>query len=120
LIQLLIKVQFPTILLKLSQFSIVLNTVSPQTAYGYPLDLPTFEWVDLYALKIVFPDGNVDFAYLKRYNPIPVGPNERAEDVDPCIFNGHLEHEKTVYVTLVGCPFTKNFQVFRIYKTFIN
>jgi hypothetical protein len=81
------------------------------TAYGHPLALPTFEWVDLYALKVVYPDGNVDFAFLKRYNPIPIGPSERAEDVDPCIFKGHLEQEKTVHVTLTGCPFTKNFQV---------
>jgi hypothetical protein len=55
----------------------------------------------------------VDFANLKRYNPIPIGPNERAEDVDPCIFNGHLEEEKNVHVTLAGCPFTKNFQVIK-------
>ena len=91
------------------------------TAYCYPLDeLPTFEWVDLYALKIVYPDGNIDFAYLKRYNPIPIGPNERAQDVDPCIFRGLLEQEKTVHVTLAGCPFTKNFQVIDIVHSQVN
>jgi len=81
------------------------------TAYGYPLELPTFEWVDMSTLKIVYPNGNVDFAPLKSYNPIPVGPNERAEDVDLCIFTGYLTEEENVHITLAGCPFTNNFQV---------
>jgi hypothetical protein len=81
------------------------------TAYGYPLELPSFEWVDKSTLKIVYPDGHADFAHLRSYNPIPVGPNERAEDVDPCIFNGYLVEENNVHITLAGCPLTNNFQV---------
>ena len=62
-------------------------------------------------LKITYPDGNVDFALLKEYNPIPSGVNERLEDVDQCIYNGYLQEESNVYITLVGCANTYNFQV---------
>jgi len=81
------------------------------TVYGLPLEeVPSFEWVSSDSLKIIYPNGNVDFANLKQYNPIPVGPNERAESVDPCIFNGYLKEESNVYITLTGCPFTNTFQ----------
>ena len=62
-------------------------------------------------LKVTFPDGQEDVAVLKRYNPIAVGPNEREEDVDQCIFDGYLSEEKDVYVTVTGCPSTGNFDV---------
>jgi len=81
------------------------------TVHGLPLEeVPSFEWVSTDSLKINYPNGNADFADLKQYNPIPVGPNERAESVDPCIFNGYLKEESNVYITLAGCPFTNNFQ----------
>lgn len=81
--------------------------------------LPTFQWLNEFApfstvplLKISFPDGNQDdFAILKSYNPVPVGVNEREEDVDPCIFEGHLLNEPDTQITLTGCPFTMNFEV---------
>ena len=81
------------------------------TALGYHHEAPIFEWVNSASLKIIYPNGNEDFADLKKYNPIPVGPNERAEAVDPCIFNGFLREESNVYITLTGCPFTNTFQV---------
>jgi hypothetical protein len=62
-------------------------------------------------LKITFPDGSEDTAVLKRFNPIPAGPNEREEDVDPCIFDGYLRQEDDSYVTVTGCPLTGNFDV---------
>ncbi len=82
--------------------------------------LPTFQWLNEFApfstvplLKISFPDGNEDdFAILKSYNPVPAGPNEREEDVDPCIFEGHLLNDPEAFVTLTGCPFTMNFEVY--------
>jgi hypothetical protein len=62
-------------------------------------------------LKVTFQDGQEDIAVLKRYNPIPVGPNEREENVDQCIFDGYLADEKDVYVTVTGCPLSGNFDV---------
>jgi len=62
-------------------------------------------------LKVTFPNGEEDIAALKRYNPIPIGPNERAEDVDQCIFDGYLSQEEAVYVTVTGCPSSGNFDV---------
>lgn len=76
--------------------------------------VPKFTWMRTQPqplLKITFPDGSEDTAVLKRYNPIPAGPNERAEDVDPCIFDGFLSQEKDAYVTVTGCPLTGNFDV---------
>ncbi len=85
------------------------------SAYGNQSETPIFEWVNAASLKIIYPNGKVDFADLKKYNPIPVGPNERSEAVDPCIFNGFLREESKVYITLAGCPFAETFQV--TYKT---
>jgi hypothetical protein len=48
---------------------------------------------------------------LRRYNPIPAGPNERAEDIDSCIYDGYLKDESDVYVTVTGCASSNNFQV---------
>jgi len=62
-------------------------------------------------LKISFPDGSVDFAELKYFNPIPVGINERAEDVDSCIYDGYLRLESDSYVTVTGCAFSSSFSV---------
>lgn len=76
--------------------------------------IPEFSWLRVQPqplLKITFPDGFEDTAVLKRFNPIPAGPNERAEDVDPCIFDGYLSHEDDVYVTVTGCPSSGNFDV---------
>ncbi len=82
-----------------------------KTAVGYQSGAPEFEWVNGASLKIIYPNGNVDFADLKKYNPIPVGPNERSDAVDPCIFNGFLREESDAYITLAGCPFANTFQV---------
>jgi len=76
--------------------------------------VPKFTWLKTQPqplLKITFPDGSEDTAVLKRFNPIPVGPNEREEDVDPCIFDGYLRQEDDSYVTVTGCPLTGNFDV---------
>ena len=63
-------------------------------------------------MKIAFPDGGEDdFAVLQNFNPIPVGPAERSEDVDNCIYHGNLLKEKDVYVTVTGCPDANSFQV---------
>jgi hypothetical protein len=85
--------------------------VSCQTA------VPIFSWqseplAPVPHLKITFPDGSKDdFALLRPYNPVPLGPTERAEDVDACIYDGYLQDEKDVYVTLTGCANSDNFQV---------
>ena len=87
------------------------STASCQTA------LPIFTWQNdplatVPLLKISFPDGSKDdFAVLRTYNPVPLGPTERAEDVDSCIYDGYLQDEKDVYVTLTGCANSHNFQV---------
>jgi hypothetical protein len=63
-------------------------------------------------LKITFPDGDEDdFAVLRRFNPIPQGRTERADDIDDCIFHGYLLKEKDVYITVTGCPQSNNFEV---------
>jgi len=81
---------------------------------------PSFSWLENRAseagvpiLQVTFPDANdVDFIHLKQFNPIPIQPHERAEDVDPCIFEGHLENEPDVYAVLTsGCPYENSFQV---------
>ncbi len=80
---------------------------------------PQFTWLRAQPqplLKVTFPDGQEDVAVLKRFNPIPIGPNERAENVDQCIFDGYLSEEKDVYVTVTGCPLTGNFDV--LFPTF--
>lgn len=80
---------------------------------------PIFEWIgrlssdEVPRLKIIFPDGGEDdIAVLQRYNPIPVGPAERSEDVDSCIFHGYLLNEENVYVTVTGCPDSNSIQVY--------
>ena len=79
---------------------------------------PSFEWIGGFSpdevpkLKITFPDGGEDdVAILQRFNPIPVGPLERSENVDNCIFHGYLLNEKDVYVTVTGCPDSRSLQV---------
>jgi len=75
---------------------------------------PQFSWLRVQPqplLKVTFPDGQEDLAVLKRFNPIPAGPNEREEDIDQCIFDGYLSEEKEVYVTVTGCPLSGNFDV---------
>ncbi len=64
-------------------------------------------------MSINFHDGQPsDVAILKQINPIPRSLNEREEDVDNCIFEGFLEKEDKVYVTLTGgCPFEETFDV---------
>jgi len=63
-------------------------------------------------LRITFPDGLEDeFVELNYNNPIPQSHLERAEDVDPCLFDGYLSNEKDVYVTVTGCPETGTFNV---------
>jgi len=48
---------------------------------------------------------------LKSFNPIPVGCDEREEDVDNCIYDGYLMNEQDVYVTMAGCVDSNTFQV---------
>jgi len=82
---------------------------------------PSFDWLETKSsasgvplLKVHFPDGNrADYIHLKQFNPIPKQPNERLEDVDPCIFEGFLENEPDVYAVLTGgCPLNSSFEVF--------
>jgi hypothetical protein len=82
--------------------------------------VPTFTWLEnefspsgVPLLSIDFHDGQpADVALLKQYNPIPKQVNELEENIDKCIFNGHLRDESKVYVTLTGgCPFDSNFDV---------
>ena len=87
---------------------------------------PSFEWIgrqspdEVPNLKITFPDGGEDdVAILEHFNPIPVGPQERSEGVDNCIFHGYLRHEKDVYVTVTGCPNSNNLQVLLHFKQMI-
>jgi len=79
---------------------------------------PAFSWVNeasadgVPLLRIRFPDGGADdFAVLKVFNPIPQGPLERAEEIDSCIFEGHLQNEKDAFIALTGCPNSDNFLV---------
>ena len=79
--------------------------------------LPSFSWENANSrqaiplLRITFPDGSDDYAVLKAFNPIPLGRDEREEDVDKCIFDGYLMNEKNVHVTLAGCVNSDTFQV---------
>ncbi len=63
---------------------------------------------------MIFPDHqHVDYIHLKHFIPIPKQPDERNEDVDPCIFEGYLENEPEVYAVLTGgCPMEDSFEVF--------
>ena len=77
--------------------------------------LPSFSWLNKESpfgvplLKIGFPDGGLDeIVFLRKFNPIPVGPKERADSVDECIYNGFLSKEKS-HVTLTGCAKSNNF-----------
>ena len=79
---------------------------------------PTFTWLKdpsstgVPPLQIDFHDGGIDdIALLSPFNPIPQGPTERSEEIDPCIYDGYLQNEKEVYVTLTGCPMSESFQV---------
>ena len=82
--------------------------------------VPTFSWIEnsysadgVPHLSVDFHDGRPnDVALLKQYNPITKQANELEENIDKCIFNGHLQDESNVYVTLTGgCPFESNFDV---------
>ena len=80
--------------------------------------MPSFSWdPELSAdgtplLRIRFADRtNDEVAILSRFNPIPVGKLERADDVDGCIFDGVLRDEPESVVTVTGCPLSNNFQV---------
>ena len=82
---------------------------------------PSFEWIgkpsseEALKLKISFPDGGGDdVAALQRFNPIPVGPAEKSEDIDSCIFHGYLQNEDGIYVTVTGCPHSHSLEVFFI------
>jgi hypothetical protein len=80
--------------------------------------LPSFVWQNeespfgVPILKIKFYDGgDDDSALLRKYNPIPMGPMERSDSVDDCIYNGFLSKESDVHVTVTGCAMSNNFQV---------
>jgi hypothetical protein len=79
---------------------------------------PSFTWLNekspfgVPLLKIKFQDGGTDdFALLRKFNPIPMGPMERSDSVDDCIYNGFLSKEKDVHATVTGCAMSNNFQV---------
>ena len=81
-------------------------------------ELPSFSWegdaspFGVPFLKLSFPDqGNDDFAVMRPYNPIPLGPTERAEEMDSCIYQGFLLNEKDVHVTMTGCAYSDDFKV---------
>ena len=64
------------------------------------------------SVTLAIGDGANDVAILKQINPIRRRPDEREEDVDSCIFDGFLQDESKVYVTLTGgCPFEDSFDV---------
>jgi len=91
----------------------------PGFALGLSIStLPTFVWEGQVAegiaplMRIHFQDGLPDdHAVLKRFNPIPQHALERAEDIDACIFEGFLMNEPDSFVTVTGCPGSKNFEV---------
>ena len=106
-------------------FHVAKTIKNPLTAIteGFPKNNgnPSFEWIgkpssdEALKLKISFPDGGEDdVAVLQRFNPIPVGPAERAEDIDNCIFHGYLLNEDGIYVTVTGCPNSRSLEVFLI------
>jgi hypothetical protein len=80
---------------------------------------PSFTWSEdetsgdgIPFLIVNFPEGEIDAAILKRFNPIPMRPDESDQDIDNCIFEGFLEKESSVYVTVTGgCPFSNSFEV---------
>jgi len=76
-------------------------------------ETPQFSWIHTTepVLKITYPNGASDFVTLRQYNPIPLQPAERQEDVDSCIYDGFLAHEKDVYVTVNGCAHSETFDV---------
>jgi hypothetical protein len=71
-------------------------------------------------LRITYPNGVADYAVLKYANPIPLGRDEREEDVDKCLYDGYLLNEKDVYVTLTGCVNSDTFQVSMAYRNSVN
>ena len=82
--------------------------------------IPTFTWHEsetsptgVPLLSINFNDGGAsDVAILKQINPIRRQPGEREEDIDSCIFDGFLQDESKVYITLTGgCTFEDTFDV---------
>ncbi len=64
-------------------------------------------------LKVTFPDDNYfDYIHFNTFNPIPMQPHEKEEDIEPCLFEGYLEKEVDVYAVLTGgCPFNDSFEV---------
>jgi len=75
--------------------------------------LPLFTWLRTAepVLKITYPDGGSDLVTLRQFNPIPIQPWERQEDVDTCIHDGFMTNEKGVYVTVNGCAYSDTFEV---------
>ena len=106
--------------LEVAKFKKILGFVACEST------VPSFTWVQdefspdgVPLLSINFHDEQPnDVAILKSYNPIPKQALELEENVDKCIFNGHLRDESNVYVTLTGgCPFENNFDVsIRLFK----
>ncbi len=63
-------------------------------------------------LAVSFGDNDVDYAALEPFNPIPLAENERHEDVDGCIFRGHLVNDPDASIVMTGgCPFTESYEV---------
>jgi len=62
-------------------------------------------------LAVHFGKEDVDYAKLEQYNPLPLMADEREEDVDNCIFKGHLMNEPDAEIVMTGgCPFTLSFE----------
>ena len=81
--------------------------------------MPTFVWDENHLsfddawLVIEFKDqGPNDVAILTSYNPIPDAPDDKDQDeIDDCIFKGHLQTDSEVPVSLNGCPGSSTFTV---------
>ena len=67
-------------------------------------------------LLINFPDGSQDKVVLKKMFPDLVSSRDTGDD---CIYDGHLQHESGVYVTMTGgCPFEDSFEVNKSFLSF--
>ena len=79
-------------------------------------EVPSFSWHrsaksadGIPNLLINFPDGSQDEVVLKKMFPDLVSSRDNGDD---CIYDGYLQKESGVYVTMTGgCPFEDSFEV---------
>jgi len=82
--------------------------------------VPSFKWLNdrsseagVPLLAVHFSKDDVDYVALEPFNPVPLVANEREEDVDSCIFKGHLMNEPGSSIVMTGgCPYSMTFEVF--------